>query len=166
MSTISNALKTAGKYVLSDHAMQRIRQRVGLTSVDSAAAWVKAEVSKAMNTEQHDHKTHYFTDAFEIICDGTKVVTVKPADSANEYVTRLGGVLAKEVDKLIEKYQRELRKADIAVAEAQLNYLKARNPKTKELISEKLTEAVDRKSAVEDEIKAIQYAGKRYGLEV
>lgn len=166
MKSAVDALKRASQYVLSDHAKERIRQRIGLTSAESAVAWVKSEISNADKTKTDGNKTHYITDSFEIICDGVKVVTVKPTDISNEYLTKIGDVVENEVDKLLTKYRRELRKADIAVAETQLNFLRARNPKVKQSISEKMTEAIDYKAAIEDEIKAIEYAGKRYGVEV
>lgn len=166
MNAIVDALKSAGRYILTDHAKERIRQRVGITSEEAAISWIASQVQVASSKKQVGNKTHYMTDIFEIILDGVKIITVKQAESSNEYLTKFNEVLAKEAVKLISTYSRTLRKAEIAVAEAQLNFLRAKNPKTKALISERLTEATDWKCTVEDEIKAIKKAAKQYGVEV
>lgn len=166
MSTMGDALKRAGSYVLTDHAKDRIRQRIGILSEDAQLAWVETQVKKASHRKQDGHKTHYTAGSFEIVCDGVKVVTVKPTEQSNEYLTKFNDVIAKETRKLLTQYGRELRKAEISVAETQLNFLRARNPKTKALISERLTKAIDWKCALEDEIKKIRKAAERYGVQI
>jgi hypothetical protein len=164
MKAMTDALVKAGQFILTNHARERIRQRVGITSDSAAIAWVADQVKNAINVKHDGGKMHYLTDAFEIVCDGARVVTVKPAEFANKYLSEFKSVLIRETTKLLTKYERELRKAEIAVAEAQLNFLKARNPKIKEIIQRKLTDAIDYKAAVEDEIKAIKIAASRYGV--
>ena len=152
-------------FTLTDHAKERIRQRIGITAEGAAIAWVSAKVESASKTKRDGRKTHYITEAFEIVCEGLKVVTVMPTDITNRYLTKLGDVITKEVTKLIAEHNKELRKADIAIAEAQLNFLKARNPRTKEVIQAKLVSACDCKVLIEDEIKMIRKAAGRYGVE-
>lgn len=166
MNIMTNALQTAGKYVLTDHAKERIRQRIGITAEDAAVAWIKESISNAIKTKDNGRKTHYFSEMYEIICEGVKVITVKPAETSNNYLTKMNEVLTKEVAKLLDKYRRELRKADIEVAQNQLNYLRARNPNTKAIIKRRLADAVDVKALVEDEIRAIEIAARKYGVEV
>ncbi|MEK4178520.1 hypothetical protein NSQ61_02840 [Aeribacillus sp. FSL K6-1121] len=165
MKTLGDAMKQVGLLVLTDHAKERIRQRVGIISESVAVSWVSDVISQATETKRDGNKTHYITDTFEIICDGVRVVTVKPAEQANQYFGMFRELLTKEASKLLTAYKRELRKAEIAVAEAQLNLLKARNPHTKERIKTKLTDAIDYKALVEDEIKKIELAAKRFGVE-
>lgn len=164
MNTMKDALKRVGSYVLTDHAKDRIRQRIGILSEEAQLAWVETQVKKASHRKQDGHKTHYTVGSFEIVCDGVKVVTVKPTEQSNEYLTKFNDVIAKETRKLLTQYGRELRKAEIAVAEAQLNFLKAKNPKTKALISERLTKAIDRKCSIEDKIRQVEKAAERYGV--
>lgn len=164
MSNISEAFLQAGEFMLSKHAKERIRQRIGIASEQSALAWVQDAVRTAKGTRVSGHQTHYLTDAFEIICDGVKVVTVKQTDSSNEYLTKFSEVISKEAGKLLSKYQQELRKADIEVAQLNLNFLRAKNPNTKAIISERMTEAIDYKAMIEDEIGSIKYASRRYGV--
>jgi len=153
-------------YTLSEHAKERIRQRVGLVAEPSAIAWVSEAIKKAKSTRSNGKTTSYFTDMFEIVLDGLHVVTVKPTTLTSEYVSKINDLVSKEVSKMLAEYKRELRKAEIEVAEAQLNFLKARNPKVRQSIQQKLTEAIDRKALIEDEIKAIECAGRRYGVEI
>ena len=154
----------ANAFTLTDHAKERIRQRIGITAEGAAIAWVSAKVGSASETKRDGRKTHYITEAFEIVCEGLKVVTVMPLDTANNYITKLSDVITKEVTKLVAEHNKELRKADIAIAEAQLNFLKARNPRTKEVIQAKLVSACDCKVLIEDEIKMIRKAAGRYGV--
>lgn len=166
MKQMAQAIQTAGKYVLSSHAKERIRQRAGITSEEVAITWVAEQVKSAVSTKTDGEKVHYITDLFEIVLAGAKVITILPTDNNNEYLTKISEVVSKEVTKVLTKQGRLLRKAEISVAEAQLNYLRAKNPNTKALISERLTEAVDRKASIEDEIYAVEVAAKRYGVSV
>jgi len=162
---MADAFKKAGEYVLTQHAKERIRQRVGITSEETAVAWVREMVEKAAEKRQEGDKTRYITDSFELILSGVKVITVIPAEQANDYLAKFSDVVAKEASKLLKHYKRELRKTEIAIAEAQLNYLKARNPNVKERIKKKLVEAIDYKAMVDDEIKKIELAAERFGVE-
>lgn len=166
MNTIANALAQTGQFILTDHARERIRQRVGIVADSAAIAWVAEQVRRATETKRDGSKTHYTTDLFEIILDGAKVVTVKPSEHSNGYISKFNEVLTKEATKLLATYRRELHKAEIAVAEAQLNFLKARNPKVKATIQRRLTDAADYKATIEDEIKAVEKAAARYGVTV
>lgn len=162
---VRDAMENAGQFILSMHAKERIRQRLGIDSDDSAVAWVKEAISKASDSFKSEHRTHYISGSFEIICDGAKIITVKPTDSSNEYLTVFGELIAKETSKMLRKFRQEIRKTDINIAQLNLNYLRAKNPNTKETIAERLTEAIDRKASIEDEIKAVEYAARRYGAE-
>ncbi|MDQ0154965.1 hypothetical protein [Robertmurraya andreesenii] len=155
-----------GRLTLSEHARERIRQRVGLIADYAALAWVADVIKNAKQQRRDGRKVHYITDLFEVIVDGVTVVTVKPTENTNGYITKFNEMLTKESRKLIATYRRELRKAEIAVAEAQLNYLKARNPKTRESIGARLTSAIDHKALITDKIKAVEIAAKRFGVTV
>lgn len=161
-----SVLHKTGKFTLSSHARERIRQRLGLTTDSAAIAWVKDAVKNSIETRNQGHKLVYVTDLYEIVLDGMKVISVVPTDQANPYLTKLNDELTKRVTKLLTEWKRELRKAEIAVAEAQLSYLKAKSPKVKDVIQRKMTEAVEWRASVENELNNIKYAGKRYGVEV
>lgn len=161
---VGEVMKAKGSYVLTAHARVRIRQRVGIDLDSAAISWVKRAIENAKETFTTDNKTHYITDLHEIICDGVKVITVKPCYNANGYVARFKSVIEKETEKLLKKYEKEFRKAEIEVVQITLNLLRAKNPKTKESIERKLTEAVDWKCAIEDELKQIEKASKQYGV--
>jgi hypothetical protein len=153
---------------LTSHARERLRQRVGITSDDAGIAWVKESIKNAKGVEIEDESglPVFLTENMKIVMDGEKIVTVKPHKKDNPYIKGIAENITKEVSKLVDDYGRKLRKAEIEVAECQLNFLKARNPNTKARISEKLSEAVRKKSEIENEITMIKYAGKRYGVDV
>lgn len=153
-------------YFITSHAKDRIRQRVGIDGDEAQQAWVKAKINRAESKLPQDNKTVYNVGSFEIICDGLRVVTVKPVDNVTQYASKLSGVVAKEIRKLLVPQERLLRKAEINVVELTLNFLKARNPKTKEIISGRLAEATDEKQRIADEVFAIKKAAKQYGVEI
>jgi hypothetical protein len=166
MSANYKAFQKSGKFTLTSHAKERIRQRVGVDSVEAALAWVNENIASATTCNVEGNKTHYLTEAFDIVCDGLRVVTIKPVDNHTDYLTKFNAVLTKEATKLLTKYRRELRKAEITVAECTLNYLKAKSPKVKQSIQRRLTEATDVRAKISDEIRAVEIAAERYGVEV
>lgn len=151
---------------LTEHAKERIRQRIGITGTEAQLAWITEIITKATSKYPQGNKTVYRTESFEVVCDDRLVITVKPVENVANYTQLLGGMVAKEVRKALIPQERLLRKAEIRVAELTLNYLKARNPRTKELISERLVEATDEKQRVMDEVYAIKKAARQYGVEV
>lgn len=165
MKTALEVAGMASEYILSDHATERIRQRVGIESAEVATAWVSEQIKKATRKFNDGHKTHFISEAIEIVTDGLQVITVKPAKNDRSYLDRLGAVVAKEVTKLLTKRERELRKAEIVIAEHTLNRLKARNPKTRALIEERLVKAIDEKQRITDDIYAVKKAARQYGVD-
>ena len=153
-------------YVLTAHAKDRIRQRVGIVALEAQQAWVNELITKSTTAYPQGEKTVYKTDLFEIVCDGIRVVTVKPVENVVTYTDKISGTLTKEIRKLLIPQERLLRKAEIKITELTLNFLKARNPKTKKLISERLIEATDEKQQIIDEVFAIKKAAKQYGVEI
>lgn len=164
MSINPKVTQRSGKFTLTSHAKERIRQRVGIDSVEAAIAWVNESIASATESYAQGDKSHYVTEAFDIVCAGLKVITLKPTNNHVDYVTKFGEVLTKEATKLLTKYRRELRKAEIAVAEHSLNFLKAKNPRIKEGINRRLTEATDVRAKLTDEIRAVEIAAERYGI--
>jgi hypothetical protein len=67
---------------------------------------------------------------------------------------------------LLTVHRRALRKAEINVVQLTLNFLKAKNPKIKDTIQARLTRAADEKARIEYEVKAIEIAARKYGVEV
>ena len=149
---------------LSSHAKDRLRQRVGIESIDAGIAWVRTNMERAKRTFKQGHKTHYVTEMFELVLDGTTVVTIKQSTDNNESAKYLAGVVQKEVAKFMRTKKAEMKKAEMALLEAQLNFLRAKNPNTKRIISERITQLGDAKAKVEDEIKAMELAAERFGV--
>ncbi len=159
MSNVSNA-----EYIITTHARQRIKERLGIESIEVASAWVAEQLRKASRSYKDEHRTNYVTDMYEIVTDGLKIVTVKPKGIAADYMTKLTGMLSREIEKELTKVNRELRKIEITVAEHTLNQLKARNPRTKDVIQTKLLVALEEKARIENEVKSVQRAAEKFGL--
>lgn len=167
MNIMANALSNAGltsTFVLSDHAKTRIRQRLGIESTEVATQWASDNIARATEKITRGSTTHYISDAFEIIADGLSVITVKPVRKERSYLERLGGVVEKEVLKMIADKEVALRRIEIVIAEHTLNQLKVRNPKTKSLIGRRLMESIDIKQRHSDELYAIKKAAGQYGV--
>lgn len=166
MKAMSGLLKNSGKFTLTAHAKERIRQRIGVDALDAQLAWANEAIASAKETITEGHQTIYVTESYRIVCDGLRVVTVSPYANTESYAERIGSAVKREARKLIEPQQRLLRKAEIAVAELNLNYLKARNPLIKEKINKRLVSASDERQRLNDELYAMKQAAKRYGAEV
>lgn len=156
----------AEELYLTSHAKERIRQRLNIESEIVATTWVADSIRSAKGVKSVDNKTHYITDSFEIVCDGSRVVTVIPLESKNPYIDKINDTLNKELQKMLTLKKRELRKAEIEVCEKQLNFLKAKNPNTIALISKRLVEAIDMKERIADSIYQLNKAASRYGIEL
>ena len=152
----------SGKFVLSAHAKERIRQRVGINSTEAALAWVNESIATANETYLDGHKTHYLTDSYDITCDKLRVITLTQTDNHIDYLTKFSNLVTKEATKLLTKYRRELRKAEILVAELTLNYLKAKSPKVRAIIQRNLTIATDERARIEDEVRAVEIAADKF----
>jgi len=151
---------------VSDHAKTRLRQRFGIDSERAAQTWVQSKIADgSLIKKEPNGKETYRCGNAEIIIGNGVVITVQFADGEQKFLEKFGNVLAKEVTKLLTVNERALRKAEINVAELTLNMLKARNPKIKALIGEKLTKAIDEKDKIVTEIKLIRKAASQYGVE-
>lgn len=161
---MNTRMKAYEKITLTSHAKDRLRQRVGIESLDAGIAWVRTNIERAIRSHRNGHFTYFYTEMFEIIMDGEKVVTVKPAVANNACADLLRSKVTKEVTKFMRQKKSELKKAEIALLETQLNLLKAKSPKVKRSISERLADLTDGKAKIEDEIKQMELAAESYGV--
>lgn len=152
-------------FKLTKHAIDRIRQRVGIESLEIATAWANDQIAKSARKFREKDNVHYVSD-FEIVTNGLDVITIKPTENDRNYLDRMRRAVEKEAKKLIVSQERALRKAEIAIAEHTLNRLKACNPNTKTAIEKKLLSAIDDKQRILDELYAIKKAGAQYGVNV
>lgn len=159
-----DALKKTGKFTLTSHAKDRLRQRLGIESSEAQTSWANETIATSQDVKAQGNKTVYVSESYEIVCDGLRVITVKPVDNVYSYVSKFKSVLKRETTKLLTPKERLLRKAEVKVAELTLNYLKAKNPNTKAIINERLVSATDEKQRLADEIYAIKKAAGQYGV--
>ncbi len=152
------------EYHITAHAKERLRQRYNIVSKDVAVSWINDKISRGKFLRNDGHKKVYRAPGVEIILDGIRVVTVRPLYDEKPIMERLKGKLAKEVTKILKTKEREFRKAEIKVAEITLNMLKARNPKIKDDLKRKLTEAIDIKESIKVEIVDVKKAAEHYGV--
>ncbi|GGP13482.1 MULTISPECIES: hypothetical protein [Oceanobacillus] len=164
--TARQAKQFNGIITLTSHAKERLRQRIGIEDIDAGIAWVRTNIERSKRKQNRGHQTHYFTDAYVIVMDGDKVVTVKPSFEANEHSKRLESLIEKEARKFLRLKKAELKKISIAVLETQINFLKAKNPNTIRSITEKLTKLTDEKANLETDIVAMKRAAEGFGVEV
>jgi hypothetical protein len=156
-------------YYISEHAQERIRQRVGLQSLGDMRRWATERVEDGKFVrKQPDGRDVYANGNFEIVIqpETNAVVTVLDHKQFVSHADRFKQKIEKEAKKSITYYGRLFRKAEINVAEITLNMLKARNPKIKAKLNERLTMANDEKEKLATEITVIRKAAKQYGVEV
>ncbi|WP_440896027.1 hypothetical protein ACS127_16060 [Amphibacillus sp. Q70] len=111
-------------FYLSSHARERIRQRLNIESESTSLVWIMESIASTVKTIPEGITTKYITEVFEIICEGPKLITVVLLDSSNTYKNLFKGVVTKEFNRLLTIKKRELKKAEIAVCETQLNSLR------------------------------------------
>lgn len=157
------------KLIVMKHAQDRIRQRFGIESVSTMKSWATAKVNDGKLVRvQPDGRKVYQWGKIELIVtgDGKALVTVKDLEDLQTYAERFAGAVEKESRKALLRTERAFRKAEIHVAEITLNMLKARNPKIKASLNEKLTKADDYKEKLKTEIHVIKKAAKEHGVEL
>jgi hypothetical protein len=152
-------------YYITSHAKERLRQRFGIESIDVAQQWINEKMSKAVHHRNDGIKKVYQVADIEIILDGNRVVTIKPLYGETSIMKQLRGVVEKEISKVLTVKERAFRKAEIEVAEITVNFLRARNPKTKALVQRRLTKAIDIKEQLNTEIVGIKKAAEHYGVD-
>ncbi|MFD1453267.1 hypothetical protein [Oceanobacillus sojae] len=150
---------------ITKHAWERLRQRVGIESRDAGIAWVTAKLSEAEHKEIDGHQTKYHAGSYTLVMDGNRLVTIQPSKTESDYSGLLKGKLAKEARSFIGKKKAELRKLEIALLETQINLLKAKNPKIKRSIADKLSGITDEKYRIEDAILGMRIAAQSMGVE-
>lgn len=131
------------KYYLRNHAIDRIRARYGIGAND-AVEWINDKMIDA----KYVSKGHGDTVLYESNCGiriyvdnkDNMVTTVHPAVDTSF----LNDAIKREVRKMESQFTKKIRgiEADIGeentvYAEMTINYAKARNPKTKELINKR-----------------------------
>lgn len=154
---------------VTPHAQERIRQRFGIESVRAMQTWAKAKlIDGKLDRKQPDGRLVYRWGSVELVVssDGSTLITVMDVQAQSNYIELLGEAVVKKARTLLVTKERAFRKAEINVAEITLNMLKARNPKIKALLSERLTKANDIKENLATEIKLIRKAAEQYGVNV
>lgn len=157
-------------FTCTKHAMDRIRERYGVSDQLAANQWVSRKINQAKESFKKDDKTHYLNGSMEIVVAGAnkKVITVMENSyrSSNDFIRKTGEMLTKELNKQITVFKREYRKADIKVAEYNLNYLKAKNPKIKQTIQKRMNDAMDERDDLFEKIKDIENTAEHYGVQI
>lgn len=137
-------MKTAERYYPTNHAIERVVLRFGITA-DKALKWVNDKLLSAKYvTAQSDGSTIVFENGdarFVVNGKNNTVVTV-------HHSTRLDFLrptLEREIRKIRREYTRELRHMERSLAgqyrklgEQMANYANARNPNTRALIGERI----------------------------
>lgn len=161
-----NTQATAYKYTPSRHATDRLRIRFGVQA-EMAAKWLNEKMRNAKYVSSGGgNRITYESDGVQIVIDGTThvVITVHHAVTTSF----LKPVLDRELRRMKREHTKLIRQVELdkaltlrKYADNAINYAKARNPKTRELIAERTAELqaiIDgystRIERMEDEYKA------------
>lgn len=136
---------TTFKYTPSRHATDRLKIRFGIAA-DKAAKWINDKMRNAKYVSSNGkNRLTYENDGVQIVVDDTTrvVITVHHAVTTSF----LRPVLEREMRKLSREHTRLVRQIELdhamtlrKYADNAVNYAKARNPKTRDLISGRMTE--------------------------
>ena len=162
--------KSCGQYTLTRHAWERVQQRYNITDKTAADQFISQKINRGKKTKTEGDKTYYVEGNTEIIVgSANKVITIYESIHEihrSEFLSKVSKSIEKEAKKFIAKYSGEIRKIDIEIAEFNLNRLKARNPKTKQLITDRLMDAMQRKDDVIYRMKYVKESARDYGVDL
>lgn len=154
---------------VSPHAQERIRQRFNISALREMQQWATEKVKDAnLISTGPDGRKIFRWGSVDLIVSNDENVLITVLDQAipKSYADKFKDVVTKQVRKELLAKEREFRKAEINVAEITLNMLKARNPKIKTMLNDKLTKANDYKENLLVEIKSIRQAAQQYGVQI
>ncbi len=139
------AKNTTFKYTPSRHVTDRLKIRFGIAA-DKATKWINDKMRKAKYVSSNGkNRLTYENDGVQIVVDDSThvVITVHHAVTTSF----LRPVLDRELRKMERGHTRLIRQIELDMAmslrkyaDMAINYAKARNPKTRELISERMAE--------------------------
>lgn len=148
-------------YEPTNHAVLRIKQRVGITATKDqtlkgrAKTWVNSVMKTAKFTEVDElGRRHYKFKEFDIICaDENVVVTVSYyKDKARDLCREIEQGICKRVEKELKPLKRQYRETAIKMHEAEIKRLKSYNPKSIESITKEINMLKDEVAMIENKI--------------
>lgn len=155
-------------YVCTKHALNRTRERFGIGDKVAANQWATRQINSADKSFWKDGKKHFIKGNVEFVTSEKRIITIQENNetSANKFVRELSEVLVKEIKRNMTMYKRKMNAVEIEIAQLNLNRLKARNPKIKALVQERMFEAMERKEEIAKDVLSLEYSAKHYGVEV
>lgn len=161
---MTNVVKTAIQYTPTKHALDRANLRFGIEP-HRVAEWVNDLMRGAKYVASNGKNgLVYENDGVRLVIDGTTraVITVHHALST----AFLHPVLERELRKIKREYTSKIRLLERSYAEAlreladmAINRAKARNPQTRDLISERMT---DKQSEIDRFVRSIERMSDEY----
>lgn len=154
-------MKTKLKYVPTRHAIDRARIRFGITP-DKAAEWINELMQGAKYVASNGRNgLTYEKDGIRIVIDGATnaVITLHHAlrtDFLRPALEREARKIKRESTREIRELERRLAKAYAELSDRMMNYANARNPKTRAIIGERVSEVEAFISEVETAIERLQ----------
>lgn len=142
------------------HALERIKLRFGIPS-EKAAEWINEKMKRAKLVTVNGNKTLvYEADNARFVIDGKKnaVITVHHTlrtDFLRPALEREMRKIKRESTRQTRELERRLAKAYALLSERMMNYANARNPQTRELISERIDDVNSYINELESEIERL-----------
>ena len=147
MSTLMNAIEKAYEsyYIPSTHAIDRARLRFGV-ELENIREWFNEQMAKAKYVCDNGKGRSVYANGNVrlIVHDDTKTIITVYDEVKTDF---LRPALERELRKLKRHYTKTIRQHELAYAELlkeigemAINRARARNPKTRELIAERLSD--------------------------
>src|SRR5690554_3421198 len=149
------------KYVPTRHALDRARVRFGIES-DKVAEWINELMQGAKYVASNGRNgLTYEKDGIRIVVDGTTnaVITLHHTlrtDFLRPALEREMRKIKRESTRQTRELERRLAKAYALLSERMMNYANARNPQTRELISERIDDVNSYINELESEIERLK----------
>lgn len=149
------------KYYPTTHAVERARLRFGIPS-EVVSEWINAIMEDAKLVTTNGNKTLiYEAEDVRLVIDGRNnaVITlhhVLRTDFLRPALEREMRKIKRESTRQTRELERRLAKAYAELSERMMNYANARNPQTRELISERIDDVNSYINELESEIERLQ----------
>lgn len=156
------------EYLLTQHAFERFKQRVGKgKSKADALNWVAQAISNSILVRQTDEYRFYKYGEYKIIVgDKNKVITISYFNDSHtkNFKKEVNKLIHNKFKSKIQPFYKVKKNLQIKIYEAKIRKLKAKNPKTQEIIQQEISELEKQLIRTISSIDEIIKLGEKYNV--
>lgn len=165
------------KYIVTDHAAKRFRERVSSKGAHSTAfkkrvsEWVETAMahSKKLGNYPDGTELYRFTD-YVLVFNGSTLITIKPHESAASYVPgveeTIKSTIKKQVMRMLRPYLTRQQELLIEIHTQELKKLRVHNPETQQIIDGRISDLYEQLEMVKRQINTFSSIAYKHGVKM